>query len=207
MSQPARHLRAIDGNGELIEDVTPVPSDVALLTEELIDLRRKLSAVQAKNTRLAKVSPKAEQIADVLEHWHTTVKAGSKRVKIPVDGARWKAVAAMLRHYDAEQLKACVDVVAARPFMQYDRRYASPGPGRVRRDDITLMFRDERHVEELLAMSDEAVAERDAYARWLHGLCVSYPKLVKMLAYLAREREPHPDVLVSCALWCKEQAS
>ena len=204
----ARHLRAIDGNGELIEDVTPVQTDVALLTEELLDLRRKLSAVKAQNTRLAKASPNAEQVSGVLDYWHARVKNGNPQVKVPVDGARWKATAGMLRHgYTDEQLKACVDVVAARPFMQYDRRYAAPGPGRVRRDDVTLMFRDERHVEELLAMSDEAVAEREAYARWLHGLCVSYPKLVKMLAYLARDREPHPDVLASCALWCKEQAS
>lgn len=203
----ARHLRAVDGNGELVEDVTPVPSDVALLTEELLDLRRKYTALKAQNTRLAKASPKAEQISEVLEHWHAVVKDNHPLVKYPLGEARWKATSKMLQHYTLDELKTCVDVVAARPFMQYDRRYPAPGPGRVRRDDITLMFRDERHVEELLALSDEAVAEREAYARWLHGLCKSYPKLVAMLAYLAREREPHGDVLAGACRWAKEQTA
>lgn len=59
----------------------------------------------------------------------------------------------MLRVYEPDQLMAVIDAVAAFPFMgDYGKRFTDPAPGRTRRDSVELIFRDEKHVEDLLAL-------------------------------------------------------
>lgn len=196
----ARHLRAVNPDGELVEDVTPIPTSEAMLVEEIVDLRRKLAHAKGEITKLHKVNP---EVSEILEYWHVKCKNRNPRVQIPLGGARAKAVGAMLKTgYSADELKQCIDRVAERPFLHYGRRYCEPGPGRVRRDDLTLLFRDEAHVEQLLALEPES--GHDEYRVWLAEQCRCKPGLVRALAFLA-ELEPHGSVIASAAVWARTQ--
>lgn len=199
MIDAARHLHVVDGHGELDTDSVPIPSDVALLVEEVIDLRRKVAALKGQITKLRKVDPRASEISEVLEYWLLKCKGNSPRVKVPLDGSRAKAVSNMLKLYDVYQLKRAIDALAAFPWAQYDRRYCEAGPGRVRRDELEVAFRDERHVEALLALSD-GDEEHKAYRRFVHGLIQQHPLIVAALAMLGQQ-EPHGSVLASAAKW------
>ena len=205
MTDAARHLRVVDGaTGELNDDSVPIPSDVALLVEELLETRRKLAAARGQLTKLRKVDPRASEIGEVLEHWHTKCKGGSVRVKIPLDGSRAKAVSNMLKLYDVYQLKRAIDALAAFPFARYDLRFCEAGPGRVRRDELEVAFRDERHVEALLALADGDEGH-DAFRRHVWEVCKRHPLAKAALAMLAGDGEVHDSVLGAAARWAKAE--
>jgi hypothetical protein len=198
------YLRVVHGaTGEVAEDLTPIPTDVACLVDELVDLRRKLAAVRAQLTKLRTVDPDAETIMGLMEYWRERCR--HPRARLPVDGARWEKTKARLADFEVGELREAIDACAAYPFMgRFGVRYCEPGPDRKRRDELTLIFRDERHVEELVGLGRERAREdcHRAYGRWLHGQCRARPGLVRALALLA-EREPHGEVLARAAIWAK----
>lgn len=191
----------MDTHGELAEDSVPVLSDVAALTEEIVDLRRKLSAARGQITRLRAVDPRAEDVEAVLRHWRE--QTNHPRAAIPLDGTRADAVRRMLKLFTVQQLCTVSDVAGALPYAHYDRRYAHPGPGRKRRDDATYLYANEARVEGLIALA-ERESECASYAAWLWQLCREYPRLKLMLGYLGK-REPHGEVLVRAVRWAREE--
>ena len=198
----ARHLRAVDTNGQLVEDVTPVPSEVAALTQQLVDAQRKIAALKGQITRLRKVDPRASDIMDVLEHWRTVCK--HPKADIPLDGKRAEYVAKMLAvPFTVEDIKQACDGVAKFPYEEYGQHYAEPGPKRKRRTDIPYICRDEVKLAQLrdLAVRDNG---EDWYREWLWDLCQRVHFVPTVLAHLGKY-EPSADVLLKAIVWARGQ--
>lgn len=194
------HLRVINDHGELDEDSVAIPTREEALVEEIVELRRKLSAARGQITRLSKIDPEADKITRILERWQEKLHP---KAQVPLDGSRAKATKKMLAIYTEEQLLAAIDNAAARPWMgAFGERFCCPGPGRKLRDELEMLFRDERHVDELLVL--RADEDHLAYRRWLRDLLAEHPKLVPALGLLA-VRPPHGDVLAAAAVWARSQ--
>jgi hypothetical protein len=194
-------LVGIDGQGEATEyhDSVAIPSREDALLDELVDLRRKLAATKAENTKLRRVDPEADTVMERLERWQAKCHP---KAKVPVEGKRWKITKARLSDgYTPEQLDAVIDIAADLPFEQYGRRFADDAPGRTRRDDLTFLFADETRVERLLEL---AACDNDAraYARFVKQACEELPEVRSALALLAAQA-PHGSVLARAALWAK----
>lgn len=209
MAEP--HLYAVpggavvDGNGELDDDALILPGDVANLFNRNKRLEREIAALKAQITKLRAVDPDAETIGDILVYWKQ--ECGHPRAQIPLDGKRAESVKAMLKLYPPETLRLAIDVVARVPWMgDYGQRYCEPGPGRKRKDDPTIIFRNEVTVERILriALDEHVAADHGVYRAWLHEQCQCKPGLVKALAFLA-ERPPHGAVIAAAAVWAKTQ--
>lgn len=195
------HLRVIDGQGEVDEDSVAIPSGEAVLLDRIKHLGWELAAAKGQIAKMRAADPQAETIKVILEYWRT--KTNHPKAQIPLDGSRAKAVKKMLKMYSQEQLLSVIDAVAARPYMGYGQRFCCPGEGRQRRDDIELIFRDESHVEQLLAVA--ADEEHEAYRRWLHGVLKEHPQLIPALAVLA-VMPPHGDVIAAAAIWARDRS-
>lgn len=201
------NLRVLDGDGEVTvrEDLTPILSETAALVEELVDLRRKLSATRGELTKLRKADPKREVICDILEHWKQ--RTGHLGAQVPVDGKRFKVVKARLNDgYTPDQLKRAIDGVAAFPYEgEYGKRYAEKAKGRKQKDDLALhIMCDEVQVDKRIRLA-EADWSYETYRTWLYEQCQAKPNLRHALAFLASEHTPHGSVLASAALWAKHQ--
>ena len=201
---PAPGLRVIDGNGEVDEDRVAIPSREDALLDELTDLRRKLAATKAENTKLRKVDPDADTVMERLERWQ---RKCHPKARIPVDGKRWKVTKARLADgYSAEQLDAVIDVAAELPFEEYGRRYQQPAPGRVRRDDLTFLFADETRVDRLLAIAhgdDGSDTAACRYRSFVWQALNEVPEVRVVLALLGGV-EPHGGVLAAAVRWARE---
>lgn len=198
----AHKLRVIDGHGELDESSVAIPSREHELLETIVDLRRKLTAAKGEITKLRKVDPQAETITEVLEYWRS--KTGHRRAQIPLDGSRAKVVKARLANFKPEQLRAAIDAAADYPFMgEFGQRFDEPGKGRKRRDEIELLLRDERHVEDLIALGERDRPFRE-YALFVRDLCRWDPAIMCALAALGDE-EPHGEVLARAARWARKE--
>ena len=198
----ARHLRVVDGaTGEISDDSVAVPSEVAALTQRLIQAERTIQALKGQITKLRAVDPLAEDVAAVLEHWRE--QTNHPRAAIPLDGSRADAVRKMLKLFTVQQLNTVSDVAGALPYAHYDRRYAHPGPNRQRRDDACYLFANERRVEAFLALAEQDT-EYASYAAWIYGLTQRFPRFLRMLAYLGTH-DPHGDVLERAVRWARAQ--
>lgn len=200
----APDLRVIDGNGEVYEDIVAVPDLEAQFLERLKKLMAENAGLKGELTKLRKVDPRSREIQEVLEYWKRHCKHDNKRVQIPVDGARWKVAKARLADgYELAQLKAVCDAAVRYPFEQYGRRFSEMAPGRVRRDDLVLLFRDEARVEKMLALGDGDGPSR-VYKRLVWQACKADPGVVSALAVLASS-DPQGEVLAAAARWAKGQ--
>lgn len=113
-------------------------------------LRRERSRAQALEGELrqrAEADPKSKEVRAVLEHWQRA--CGHERAAVPMTGARAKAVRSMLRipKFDEAFLRRAVDGAALLPFVGPQGRQGDDSHGANRHDDITLICRDEQHVE------------------------------------------------------------
>lgn len=193
--------RIIDEQGQLDLDAVAVPSREAVLTDQVVDLRRQLNASRQENTRLRKLDVDAETIMERLERWQAKCHP---RAKIPVEGKRWKVVKARLADgYTAEELDRVIDIAAELPFEQFGRRYCEAGQGRVRRDDLVFLFADETRVDRLLASTSDETHEE--YKAFVWQALQEAPQVCSVLAMLAG-REPHGEVLAAAAVWARRQA-
>jgi hypothetical protein len=202
----APNLRVITGEGEIAEDLTAIPSDEAVLVERLKKAGREIAALKGQIARLAAADPNAETVTALLQHWQKT--CGHPRAKIPLDGVRADAARKMLKaKYTPEQLRFVIDVAAEQPWMgDYGQRFTEPGDGRKRRDELTLLFRDEKHVEDLIRLGTGANTLRE-YRRFVHRLVQEHPKLVTALALLAAREPVRGEVLASAAMWAKGEVT
>lgn len=201
---PRLDLRVITGDGELAGDLTAIPSDEAVLVERLKKAGREIAALKGQIARLVAVDPNADTVTALLQHWQKT--CGHPRAKIPLDGVRADAIRKMLKaKYTPEQLRAVIDAAAEQPWMgDYGQRHPTPGEGRKRRDELTLICRDEKHVEDLLRLGTGANTLRE-YRRFLHRLVQEHPRLITALALLAAREPVRGEVLASAAMWAKTQ--
>ena len=198
----ARHLRAVDTNGQLVEDVTPVPSEIAALTQQLVDAQRKIAALKGQLTQLKSVHPRADDITDVLEHWQVACK--HPNCEIPLDGKRAEYVAKMLKTFTVEDLKAACEGAGKFPYEEYGERYAEPGgPKRKKRTDIDHILANEVRVEKLRALASRDNGE-DWYREWLWDLCQRVHFVPTVLAHLGKY-EPSADVLLKAIVWARGQ--
>ncbi len=202
MSAERARLRVIDGNGEIDDDAVVLPGDYALLIEQNAKHLRTIAALRGEITKLRKVDPLAETIMEIMEYWRE--RTGRPRAKIPLDGSRARVTKARLADFTPDQLKATIDAVAAWPFQgKFGVRFCCDGPDRKRKDELELIFRDERHIEDLLKLA-QGDAEHAAYRAYVHGLCQSSPNVLLALAILG-DKPPHGEVLRKAALWAHKQ--
>lgn len=195
-------LRVITGDGELAEDLTAIPTDEAVLVERLKKAGREIAALKGQIARLVAEDPNAETVVALLQHWQKV--CGHPRAKIPLDGVRADAARKMLKaKYTPQQLRFAIDVAAEQPWMgDYGQRFTEASDGRKRRDELTLLFRDEKHVEDLIRLGTGADTLRE-YRRFVHRLVQEHPKLVTALALLAAREPVRGEVLASAAMWAK----
>lgn len=197
-------LRVIDCNGQLDDESVAIPSDMAELVELLVQTKAQLSAEKRKNAKLNQVSDNENEIGEVLAHWKRACRHNNPRVQIPMFGARWKVTKARLADgRTVAQLRAVIDVAADLPYEQYGLRYSDPGPGRVRRDDLSYLLRDEERIEKLLELAERDRPQQE-YRRFVHGLCKQHPLIVAALAMLGG-MEPQAGVLARAVVWAREQ--
>jgi hypothetical protein len=199
-------LRVIDGNGEIDDDLTAIPTDEALLIERLKKLERLIARrdLEIQRLKVGLVEPEAEVICNILEFWVARCRGGSKRVKIPLTGQRaWLTLQRLKDNYTPEELKRAVLIAEQFPFVHYGRRECEAGPGRERKDDIIDLFRNEATVDKLLRLELDTAGHK-AYEHFVHGLTKQQPEVLSVLALLA-EQEPHGEVLARAARWAKRQ--
>lgn len=199
----APKLRVIDGNGEIDEGASVLPGDYALLVDLNAKHLRTIAALKGEITKLRRVDPQAETITEILDYWRTRTR--HPKACIPLDGSRAKVTKARLADFTPDELKRAIDAAAERPWMGgFGERFCEAGPGRKRRDELELLFRDERHVEDLLALAEGDGPHR-AYRRFVHDLCKRDKLVTACLAMLA-EHEPHGEVLAAAAVWARSQS-
>jgi hypothetical protein len=194
------HLRVIDGNGELNEDLVPILSDAAALMEVVVKQRQEIAGLKRAAAKLAAIDPDAETIGSILEYWRDRT-ARTKNTKLPVDGKRWRVVKARLRDgYEPEQLKRAIDAVVAFPWMEYGDRFAEPGGARKKRNEIAHAIGDEERTDRniRLAAGDGMV---QSYRWFVHRLTVEKPWMVHALAELGAHEAVHGEVLAAAVLW------
>jgi hypothetical protein len=196
-------LRVIDGNGELADDLTPILSDAAALMEVVVKQRQEIAALKRQAAKMAAVDPDAETIADTLEYWRE--KTGHTKAKIPVDGRRWRIVKARLKDgFEADRLKRAIDGVVAFPFEgDYGERFAEPGPGRKRKDDVVNAMRDEELTERRIRLAEGDGPMRE-YRRFVFNVCRQHPSLVDGLALLGGQ-DPNGQVLARAVVWARKE--
>jgi hypothetical protein len=112
----------------------------------------RIKALRREADRALRYSEHFEDAMDVLGHWkqHCYPKA------VELGGERLKKVISRLKAgYKVDQLKRCVDGYAAFPYVVEGRRVREGNPAR-RYVDAELVFRDPKHVDQGLALADEA---------------------------------------------------
>lgn len=203
MNAPQLKLVVNQETGELDDDSVAIPSDKALLVEQIVELRAKLAAEIRKNKPKV-VDAVAADAMDVLAHWKTVVMKDHPNVKIKMFGARWKVVNARLAEgWTAAELKTVADVASRFPYERYGERFCEPGQGRTKRDDATFIYHDEVRVQRLLEMKQRENTHQ-FYREWLHRACERYSATVVVLAMLG-DREPHAEVLLEAIKWARTQ--
>lgn len=193
----APELRVITGAGEVAEDLTALPSREHELLEVIVRQQRQIAALKGEITKLRKVDPDAEVIGELLEYWRSRTR--HPRARIPLDGSRAKVTKARLADFEPEQLRRAIDGVAEFPFMgRFGERFCEDGPDRKRKDDLELIFRDERHVEDAMRLA-AGDREHAAYRELVWRLCQVEP--VRVVLAMFGEQEPHGEVLAAAARW------
>lgn len=196
------NLRVIDGDGQLAEDLTAIPSNEAALVEALIQSKRREAALKAELTKLRQVDDLADEIESVLEYWRK--ECNHPRAQIPPAGKRWAVVKArMADGFDVPRLKRAIDGTAAFPYEgRYGERFSLPADGRRRKDDIALhIFRDEVQTERRIALAEGDGPYR-AYKRLVFDAVRDNPGLVEQFAALGMV-DPHGEVLARAVVWAR----
>lgn len=197
-------LKVIDGNGEISDDLVPILSDAAALMEVVVKQRCEIAGLKRAAAAMAAVDPDAETIGDVLSYWKD--KTNHPRSQIPVDGKRWRIVKARMKDgFTADQLRRAIDGVAAFPWEgAYGERFADPGEGRKRKDDLSHAMGDEEKTERRIRLA-EADAPARAYRRFLFDLTQQRPRMVTALAMLGAHESVHGEVLAAAVRWAHGQ--
>jgi hypothetical protein len=207
----AHGLRVLEGGQRIDEDgeVYVQSSELALVKQQLKEAEEALRLERAKVTKLKRekselqeVDPEGPAIMDVLTHWKEVT--GHPKATIPLSGRRAAAVRRQLRNFTADELKLAATGAGKFPWERYGKHYAEQGvkeDGREHRNDATYIFaNNEKRIEYLIGLA-AADPGHEQYAKWLHEQCCRRPLLVKSLAWLALEREPHGEVIARCAVW------
>jgi len=203
----ARHLRVLDGHGEVTvrDDLTPIPSEVADLKDVIVTIQRQLAHARGELTKLRAADPDHETIVGLLERWQRS----HPRAKIPAEGKRWAAVKkALMVPYSAEDIEAVIDTVRDHPWESYGVHYPEPAPGRKRRDDITYALANEVRVDYFLRIArgqDPDGEPRTAYKRALWARLQADAGLRRALASLGPE--PRADVIAGACRWAMSAPS
>jgi hypothetical protein len=221
-----RHLRAIDGAGEVVLGDF-VPSDYQLLIEQNAKHLRTIAALKGQLSRLAKVDPQAATVERILVAWRNRCYGPTSRIDVSVDGKRGDVVRKTLRrlieaddepeladpdkakHAEAmalaegravERIMAAIDGASKFPFEgAYGRRFAEAGPGLKKKVDIAYVLRDGPKMEQFEDLV-EADARRIAYAAELWRMVQSQPNLRLVLASFGPE--PCGEILARLVRWC-----
>lgn len=216
-----RHLTAL--NEGLLNEITAFEVD-------LKGKRAQMGALKARITIQNRVDGLDEIIESILIYWRNTLRGPDSTVCVDVDSKRGEAVRKRLKaliqadddpglaNPDKDQrenaleqaaqraavrIHAAIDGCARAPFAgAYGKRYAEPGTGRHRKDELAYVVRDEVNMERF-----EAIVESDprrlAYRAELADRLKREPNLRLVLASLG----PFVDgeVLARCVRWCATQ--
>lgn len=216
-----RHLTAL--NAGLLNEITAFEVD-------LKGKRATIGALKGQITIQNRVDGLDDVIEGLLIHWRNTLRGPDSSVCVDTDSKRGESVRKRLKaliqadpdpglanpdkaqregalehaaERAATRIRAAIDGCARAPFAgAYGKRYAEPGPGRRRKDELAYLVKDEVNMERFEAIV-EAEPRRLAYRAELADRLKREPNLRLVLASLG----PFCDgeILARCVRWCASQ--
>jgi hypothetical protein len=206
-------------------------ADLIRAENDLRDKRAQMGGLKARITIQNRVDGLDDVIEGLLIYWRNTLRGPDSKVCVDVDSKRGESVRKRLKaliqadddpglaNPDKDQradavemaaeraavrIRAAIDGCARAPFMgAYGKRYAEPGQGRTRKDDLHLhILKDEVSMERFEAIV-ESEPRRLAYRAELADRLKREPNLRLVLASLG----PFVDgeILARCVRWCATQ--
>lgn len=159
----ARHLRVVDGNGELVDNASPEET-IHALQAALTRAQRTIDALRADKTRERKQYAKRMIIEDAFDdHITKLVNAGlkgKKRCKLSDD--RFDAIKAMVEAgYTLEDFELVNTGIAEFQFVVYGKR-RQHGPDDSRNVDIAWTCEKARRFEEAARLGAIVMKAREA---------------------------------------------
>jgi hypothetical protein len=140
-------------NSKLVEDQSAAIERDRVQGNAIKNLRGQL-------TKQAKDCARREQIEAVVAHW----RKHGRQTKFPEGGKNWATIEKALTLMAEDELgpvNACyeaIDGLHLAPYQFYDKRYATPGPGRDLRRDVEHALGDEVRIERCRRIARKARA-------------------------------------------------
>jgi hypothetical protein len=206
-------------------------AEVTALEIDLKGKRATIGALKGQITIQNRVDGLDDVIEGLLIHWRNTLRGPDSKVCVDIDSKRGESVRKRLKaliqadddpnlanpdkamRADAVELaaeraairiRAAIDGCARAPFMgAYGKRYAEPGQGRTRKDDLHLhILKDEVSMERFEAIV-ETEPRRLAYRAELADRLKREPNLSRVLASLGPWCDG--EILARCVRYCASQ--
>lgn len=146
-------LAAVE-NSKVVEELSGAHETIRAQGKEITKLKRDL-------TRQQNESAKAEEIERVVAHWRSHRPKASKAFGKP-GSKSFKTIEAalvLMADDDAGAVGACceaIDGLHLAPYQEFEKRYATDGPGRTLRNDVEHALGDESRIERCRAIKRKA---------------------------------------------------
>lgn len=154
--EASREIHQLRGQvSELTDEVAENEHTIKRVNKEANNYERKWRRLRKEADQQLKAHPLFMVSMEVLEYWRELCHPNAREL----EGERCRKVIARLegkpKPYSKDELKRCVYGYSHFPFIVNGRRSPAGSPGQ-RYIDAELVFRDPKHVDQGLAMADEA---------------------------------------------------